>query len=156
MLITLSPMTKELAQAYYKNFELDPDLYLDKSQYIPYQYDEEQCNMRVERYASLGRVFMAVMLDGKPVGEVVLKNIDYQQGCCTMGISMVNDDYKNKGYGTSAEKMIISYAFETLKMNTVLADAVITNLRSRHVLEKIGFKETHRDDTFVYYRFDRM
>ena len=35
------------------------------------------------------------------------------------------------------------------------ADAVLGNMRSRHVLQKVGFYETGQDDTFAYYRCDR-
>ena len=128
---------------------MDTDLFGDKSKCEPYQYDEEQCNKRVERYAVLVRVFMAVVFANKPIGEVVLKDIDHQQGCCTMGISIVNSNYENIGNGKIAEKMILSYAFETFKMKTVSADAVIKNLRSRHVLEENGLKETDRDRIIV-------
>lgn len=153
--ITLTPMTKALAREYYREFIPDPDLFLDKSRYKPYIYSPEHSDARVERYEALGRIFLAVMLEDKPVGEIVLKNIDREAMCCTMGISLVNDTYKNKGLGTAAERLILKYAFEQLNMQTVFADAVITNERSRHVLEKVGFRETHRSDTFVYYRCDR-
>ena len=153
--IWLEPMTCELARRYYREFELDPDLFLDKEKYRPYEYSPEKSDATVERYKAMGRVFMAVMLDKKPVGEVVLKEIDYVKKCCAMGISMINNAYKNKGYGTAAEILILKYAFEILGMDTVYADAVITNVRSQRVLQKVGFTEVCRDANFVYYRYDR-
>ena len=95
---------------------------------------------------------MAVTLQNHPIGEIILKNIDPEAKCCTMGITMVNDSYKNKGYGTAAEILAIRYAFEEMGMDTVLADSLIRNLRSQHVLKKAGFRETDQDQTFVYYR----
>lgn len=68
---------------------------------------------------------------------------------------MINDSYKNKGYGTAAERLILEYAFRELEMQTVFADALIGNQRSQRVLEKVGFIKTHQDDQFVYYRCDR-
>ena len=47
------------------------------------------------------------------------------------------------------------YAFDEMKMDTVFADSVLKNTRSQHVLQKVGFSETHRDEHFVYYRCDR-
>ena len=117
-------------------------------------YSEEFSDNRVDRYKALGRIFLAVMLDDKPIGEIVLKEIDYAKRCCTIGISMINDNYKNKGYGTAAEQLALEYAFGTLALDTVFADTLITNHRSQHVLRKVGFRETHRDQAFIYYRCD--
>ena len=155
MNICLCEMTKELARAYFQKFQLDPALFLAPSKFKPYIYNEEQCDVRVDRYRQMGRIYLAVMLDGEPIGEVVLKNIDHDNGHCTMGISMRSDEFKNKGYGTIAEKLTIQYAFNELGFNTVFADSIISNLRSQHVLEKVGFTETHRNDSFVYYRCDK-
>lgn len=94
------------------------------------------------------------MLDQEPIGEIVLKNIDMEAKHCTLGIHMKNDSFKNQGYGTCAEILALQYAFQELGMVTVFADAVLKNARSQHVLKKVGFMETHRDDTFHYYRCD--
>lgn len=153
--ITLQIMTKTIARQYFRSFVMDPDLFLDKSQYRTFEYSDEFSDHRVDRYAQMGRVFLAVMLSDMPIGEVVLKEIDQDRKCCTLGISMANDNFKNRGYGTKAEMLALRYAFENLDMETVYADALITNLRSQHVLEKVGFLETHRNGSFVYYRCDR-
>ena len=155
MNIRLCEMTKELAREYYRGFEMDPELFADMSKFRPYAYSAEKCVEIVERHHQMGRVFLAVMLDNRPVGEVVLKNIDRVRQCCTLGIHMQNDNVKNKGYGTQAEKQAIEYAFQELGLHTVYADAIHKNKRSQHVLTKVGFRETHRDDAFIYYRCDR-
>ena len=155
MNIRLQIMTKDLARSYFRSFVLDPDLFLDKSQYKPYVYSEEKSDAVVARYQQLGRIYLAVMLEQTPIGEVILKNIDRAHKHCTLGISMQSDAYKNKGYGTQAEKLTLKYAFVELGMEKVLADALVTNTRSQHVLEKVGFVETHRDESFVYYKCNR-
>ena len=76
------------------------------------------------------------MLDGNPIGEVILKHIDV----------------KNKGYGTQAEILSLRYAFEEMHLDIVYADVFRKNKQSQHVLTKVGFTETHRDDTFIYYQ----
>ena len=53
---------------------------------------------------------------------------------------MQNDSYKGKGYGTTAEKLAVEYAFSELGMTAVNADTIIKNKRSQHILEKIGFE----------------
>lgn len=149
-------MTKELARQYFRYFELDPALFIDMNKFQPYVYSEEKSDATVERYQQLGRVYLALMLDDEPIGEVILKHIDQEKKHCTLGISMRSDEYKNKGYGTKAEILTLDYAFNKLGMETVFADALTKNYRSRHVLKKVGFIETHQDDIFHYYRCDKV
>ena len=148
-------MSKELARQYYSKFELDPDLFADKNNYQPYVYTQEKSDATVKRYREMGRVFLAVMLGDEPIGEVILKSIDSEKKHCTLGISMQSDAYKNKGYGTAAEIQALEYAFYEMEMETVFADSLKNNKRSQHVLMKVGFQETRRDDAFVYYQCDR-
>jgi len=51
--------------------------------------------------------------------------------------------------------LALIHAFDDLGMNTVYADAIRKNTRSQHVLKKVGFTQTHQDDTFYYYRCDK-
>ena len=155
MNICLCEMTQSLAREYCEGFVADPALFLENQPYQSYVYSPEKADAVVDRYRQLGRIYLAVMLDGAPIGEIVLKNIDPQKRHCTMGISLQCDEYKNKGYGTEAETQLLHFAFAELNMETVFADSIIQNTRSRHVLEKVGFIETHRDNAFVYYRCDK-
>lgn len=152
MEIVIKPMTRELCHAFYKEFVLDLALFENPEQYKPHIYSKEACDAYYDRHIRLGRYHMAITLQEKPIGEIILKNIDLTKGCCTMGITMVNDNYKGKGYGTAAEKKILHWAFQILGFETVYADSLLGNLRSQHVLKKVGFEEIGRDNSFVYYR----
>ena len=151
MNICLFAMTKELCRRFFENFAYDPDMFTDLSRFKPYSYSPEQADAHWQRQRDLNRVHLAVLLDEEPIGEIVLKNIDRSKRCCTMGIHLQNDSCKNQGYGTEAELQALEYAFIDMGLNTVYADALILNRRSQHVLKKVGFQETHRDKTFVYY-----
>lgn len=155
MNIRLCLMTKELARRYFKDFILDPVLFIDESKFQPYEYSPEKSDATVERYRQLGRIYFAVMLDGEPIGEIILKQIDYEKKHCTIGISMKSDEFKNKGYGTEAEILALDHIFETMQFESVYADTILKNVRSQHVLRKVGFREIRRDDAFIYYRCDR-
>ena len=154
-ILSLEKMTKELAHDFYREFILDPDPFLDKSKYSPYSYHPDEVDARITHYRELGRIYLALMLDNKPIGEIVLKNIDWNIRTCEFGITLINDTYKNRGFGTAAEKMILEYAFSQLQMDVVYADALITNERSCHVLRKAGFTEYRKDSHFVYFRYER-
>lgn len=155
MNIRLCKMTKPLARAYFREFRNDPDLFMDMGRFSEYEYDPKKVDAYVERYRRLGRIHLAILLDQEPIGELILKNVDRENRCCTLGICMKNDTVKNRGYGTRAEILALEYAFTQLGMETVYADAIHKNTRSQHVLQKAGFNETHRDEAFVYYRCDR-
>ena len=151
MNIYLCKMTIGIAKSYYKEFTKDPDTYMDLSKLTPYVYSDEWCERYIDRQISMNHILMAIMLREEPIGEVILKNIDYRKKCCTLSIHLQNDSRKNKGYGTEAERLALEYAFNKMKMETVFADAIMKNTRSQRVLEKVGFVETHRDGTFIHY-----
>ena len=152
MNVRLIQMTKPLCRQYYMEFELDPILFMDTDKFKPYEFSEEKCDALVERYRNMGRTYMVIMLGDEPIGEVILKNIDWDQRCGTLSIHMKNDRFKNKGYGTQAEILMLQYGFHEMGLDTIYADALKKNLRSRHVLEKVGFQETRQDMDFVYYQ----
>lgn len=156
MNIRLCDMTRELCRAYHQQFAFDLDIFTDMSGFRTYVYSPQHSDAHWQRQRDFGREHLAIMLDGGIIGEIVLKNIDRKLKSCTLGIHMVNDSVKNKGYGTRAEILALQYAFSELDMKTVFADAILKNTRSQHVLEKAGFLETHHDDIFRYYRCDKV
>ena len=89
------------------------------------------------------------------MGELQLKHLDPENRTCTLSIHLQNDAVKSRGYGTAAEKLALEYAFVTLGLEAVYADAAAGNLRSQHVLEKAGFVFLQEDDGFRYYRCSR-
>ncbi len=153
--ICLCKMTKTIARRYFADYVNDPSLFMDGQEFKDYVYDEATVDAMIERYRLLGRVYFAVMLDGEPIGDLVLKNIDNSKKHCTLGISLKSDRFKNRGFGIAAEMLALQYAFDQMGMEIVFADALIKNARSQHVLRKVGFLETGRDNTFVYYRYDK-
>ena len=154
--IHLQPIELSLLNEYYKEFEMDPDIYMDMSLFHEYQYSAEKVETYYNKLKSQkDRVDFLIMLNGKPIGEICLKHIDNIARRCEMSIHLQNDKVKNKGYGTQAERLIIEYALNKLGIKEILANSVLKNTRSQHTLEKVGFKETARDETFIYYKFTR-
>ena len=52
----------------------------------------------------------------EPVGVVCLNKIDYKNKSCEWAFYIFNENMKGKGIGSAIEKYIISYVFETLKL----------------------------------------
>ncbi len=152
--ITLVIMSEDMYHTYFRNYENDPDLCMEGQEYVPYTYSEEKVNQYVKKQMDLKRLSLAIMYDEEIVGEILLKNIEPHVSA-TLSITLQSSQYKDHGIGTKAEKLAIQYAFHELDVPTVFADTVITNTRSQHVLEKVGFKYIREDDHFKYYRIDR-
>ncbi len=148
--VALLPMTAEMYHAYFKAYRNDPDLYIDGDGFAPYVYDPKKVDRYIRRQIGLKRKCFAIMCGAEMAGELILKDIEPGR-CATLSISMKGPEYKDRGIGTQAETLAIAYAFGELEVSVLYADAVLTNARSRHVLEKVGFVETGRDGTFVYY-----
>ena len=152
---SLCIMTRELCHELFKSWENDPAIYMDMSLFSQYEYDENAVDRYFDSKQNPSRVLFAIMRDGKPIGELQLKQIDMQSKECTLSIHMQNDAVKGKGYGTCAERLALQYAFDVLGMVAVNADTVAKNTRSQHVLEKVGFKFIREENGFKYYRYER-
>ena len=150
--ISLCIMTRELCHELYQGWENDPAIYMDMDLFTVYQYDENAVDRYFESKQNPSRVIFAIMKDGRPIGELQLKQIDWENKECTLSIHMQNDTAKGHGYGTCAERLALQYAFDTLGMVAVNADTIIKNTRSQHVLEKVGFHYVREEDGFRYYR----
>ena len=153
--ISLQIMTRALCHALFRGWENDPAVYADAALFRPYVYDEAAVDRYFSGMQTPDRVLLAVMLGDAPIGEVQLKRIDREKKECTLSIHMQRDAFKNRGFGTAAEKLAAAYAFETLGMDAVNADVLAGNTRSRRVLEKAGFRFLREADGFRYYRFDK-
>ncbi len=51
-----------------------------------------------------------------------------------------------KGYATEAASAVLKYAFMELDLNEIISFTASVNIRSRHVMEKIGLKHNARND----------
>ena len=134
---------------FFKVFSYDPDADADSAQTQVYQYNEETVNKLYDKHIAQGKIHFAIMLDDQVIGDIYLKHLNPALNCCDMGIHIVNDQYKGKGYGTQAERILLNYIFKELKMKTVYAETLIKNERSAHVLKKVGFMEISRNDNMI-------
>ena len=152
--VFLRPMTAEMYHAYCREYENDPDLYIDKSKFVSYVYSPELADRYIQRQTDLKRRWFAIMWGDEMVGELILKNIEPRK-CATLSICMKNGRCKDRGFGTRAEGLAIGYVFRHLDIPVLYADTILTNERSQHVLEKVGFRFLREEGDFRYYRIDR-
>ena len=152
--IPLKPMTPQMHHVFFREYRNDPDLYLNPADFYEYHYDEAKVDAYIQRQAVKKRLCFAIMAEDEIVGEVKLCDIT-PEASATLSITMKNAAFKDRGYGTQAEKLAVQYAFEVLNVPVVYADCILTNARSRHVLEKVGFSCIGQDEGKVYYKITK-
>jgi len=147
-------MTAEMHDEFFRGYENDIELFADKSQFKPCVYSLEAVSAYREKQRRRGRISLAVIAEGRLAGEVVIKNISPGKSA-ELGITMMNDRFKGRGYGTAAERLVLDYVFRVLEIPVLYADSVLANARSRHVLEKVGFRLIKTDAEFAYFIAER-
>lgn len=121
---------KKMTEQEYVNAEkiYSPDPLLDPN---PLRFDEE----RVKRnYKTLRHTF-GIFENEKVIGYLSLKPTG------EIGILMLNDHFKGKGYGTLAVKEALKLA-ENNAIATVFAETDEKNTPMRKILENLGFSKT--------------
>jgi len=108
-----------------------------------------------ERAASMGWPFIMVRRsDGVLLGSMDL-SLEADRITGTLGY-WVGEDYWGQGYATEAARAVVEFAFETLNLKSVTANALPDNDRSIRVLEKAGLRYVDRrpEDTVERGRVD--
>ncbi|MBS3737038.1 GNAT family N-acetyltransferase [Candidatus Bipolaricaulota bacterium] len=82
--------------------------------------------------------------ENEPIGYCGLYKIDHRNDRATIQVIIGEDDYRGKGYGTEATKLLLDYGFSVLGLNTISLSFMETNNRARAVPKKLGFREAGR------------
>ena len=80
----------------------------------------------------------------KMIGSISIEQIDHLNRCGTLGVFIGDKDYRDKGYGTEAIKLILEYGFKYLNLKNINLDLVSANARAYRCYQKCGFKEYGR------------
>jgi RimJ/RimL family protein N-acetyltransferase len=91
---------------------------------------------------------------GIPIGVMGLHKINPIDGTATTGAMIGNKRFWNKGYGSEAKKLLLSYAFDILNLRMILSDVIGFNGRSVRYSEKCGYKVVARIPD-MFYRFGK-
>ena len=151
MCVYLNKMTREYMHEFFKGFIYDPATNINSGTTGKYQYDEDRVNEYFDKHQFQGKLHFAIMLENTVIGDVYLKHFDSVNHTCEIGIHMVNDLYKNRGYGTQALKRMVEYAFCNLDIEAIYAETLITNHRSNKALIKAGYKLIAQNDEMCKY-----
>lgn len=99
----------------------------------------------LEKNTNVEAVFAIVELEtDKLLGSVGIENIDHINRSGTLGIFIGDKDYRSKGYGTEAIRLVLEYGFKYLNLKNINLDVLACNERAIKCYEKCGFKEYGR------------
>lgn len=97
---------------------------------------------------------MGIECDGKLIGYADLAGI--QDGCAELGIAIGDSEMWGKGLGSRAALAMMDFAAEKLSITGFTAETNEANVRSRKMLEKIGFEEVGSDGREEYMGMDGL
>ena len=82
---------------------------------------------------------VVIKSDNTPIGFVSLKGIDENSSFAEVGIAIMDRRYRGCGYGTEALRLLVSYAFETVGLNSIGLTVFPSNQGAIRAYKKLGF-----------------
>ena len=79
-----------------------------------------------------------------PIGTTGLFRLDPENGTGTFGILIGEAQYRGRGYGTEATRLVLDYAFSALGLHNVMLQVLSTNERAIRAYRRAGFREIGR------------
>lgn len=91
--------------------------------------------------------FFTAILDDNIIGMVELGFINYKKSECKICRFLIEEKFRNKGYGAEITKLLIEYSFHELNMVKVLLHTSSSNLSAKKCYEKVGFSVIEEKNT---------
>ena len=103
------------------------------------QNKEKNKQKPIEEDPSPNRMAVIATLENKPLGWVNRYRFRDNPLIWFVGISICEDDYLNRGYGSEALTLWVDYLFSNSHYHKLCLDTWSFNPRMMHVAEKLGF-----------------
>ncbi len=94
----------------------------------------------LERFASGGGFYAGVFVDGQLAGKCGVNGIDQADQCASLAY-WLSTEHSGKGIMTACVAQICQYFFETVGLHRLEAHCLESNLPSRKVVERLGFRQ---------------
>lgn len=86
----------------------------------------------------------------KLIGTISLENFKWVPRNATLGIFIGDGEYRSKGYGAEAIKLILEYGFKYLNLHSIKLEVLSCNERAHKCYLKCGFKDNGRTRDRVF------
>lgn len=95
--------------------------------------------------------YAILLLDGDiMIGNISLHNIDHLNRNAFIGIFIGEEEYRGKGYGAEAIRLILAFGFRTMNLHHIMLSVHADNLAAIACYQKVGFRETGRLPEWVF------
>lgn len=99
----------------------------------------------LEKSSNDKNVFAIIDIEkDKLIGSIGLHQVDHINRTATLGIFIGDEEYRSKGYGTEAIRLILDFGFNYLNLNNIELALMEFNERALKCYKKCGFKEIGR------------
>lgn len=108
-----------------------------------------------------GQVIQFIICDlrnDKPLGSIYLQNFNEVSRQAEEGIFLGEEEAYGRGIGTEAAKLVLDYAFSTLKLHKLTARVLGYNQGSRKMHEKAGYQQESylKDELFLDGKYEDL
>jgi len=125
------------------NWLNDPEVIKGLMHYVPISLEDEEAwyeSMRKRpREEHPLMIEVCTTDDWEPIGNCSLMDIDWRVRQAEFGIVIGAKQHWNRGFGTSALKLLLQHGFHTLNLNRIYLRVHATNPRAIRSYEKAGF-----------------
>ncbi|MFB6291699.1 MAG: GNAT family N-acetyltransferase [Candidatus Bipolaricaulia bacterium] len=77
----------------------------------------------------------------EPIGYCGLYRIDYRNDRSTIQVIIGEEEYRGRGLGTEATRLLLDYGFSALSLKTISLSFMEDNEGARQIPKKLGFRE---------------
>lgn len=89
-----------------------------------------------------GYRFVIVLLDSDTlIGHISLHDIDHFNRNAFLGIFIGEENFRSKGYGAEAIRLLLGYGFQTLNLHNIMLSVHSDNPAGIQCYKKAGFRE---------------
>lgn len=94
-------------------------------------------------------VYWKIVMNGLPVGAVVLSELNASEGSCSWAIYLGDPSARGLGVAQAACLLSLNVAFDELGIDVVRCEAIAQNMRAIGLYEQIGFVSKADDSSRV-------
>ncbi|UOY03806.1 GNAT family N-acetyltransferase [Blastococcus sp. PRF04-17] len=149
--VRLEPLGPTVLQAYWEMLQ-DPEGRRLTGTHAEFTLEQTEAWLRSRADQHDRADWAAVELaTGTFVGEVVLSDLDPDNGSVGFRISLAGPAVFGRGFGTEMTRLVLDHAFDTIGLHRVELEVYAHNPRARRVYEKCGFVlEGRRRDALLW------
>jgi RimJ/RimL family protein N-acetyltransferase len=157
--IYLGTIEKEHCETLWEEFEYD---FVNKTEELNIGHSIEKAEEwfeQIKKEQGNTHVRLGIFLNnGIIIGDIALQDINYKNRSCSIGMGMSKLEYRNKGYGKEAVKILLDYGFNNMGLERITANTLEINIPAQKSLERIGFKLEGKERKAIYFggnKYDR-